>query len=162
MKHRIIVLLVAAMVCFSFATTGQAAKPVIRSDSSYFDYDNGVYVLKGNVSVEINNRLITAGEAKVSAVSLEVWGAGGITLTQDDISFSGDSVYVNGLQRNATIKGGVSFKRGNLSLTADEAEYNWRTKQGTFIGNVKINDNGEVIPAEHVSYDIATNTYQAE
>ncbi len=162
MKCRVVALLLTAVICLGLAAPVQAAKPVIKSDNSYFDFVRGVYVLKGNVSVEVNNRLITAGEAQVSAVSLEVWGTGGITLAQDDIRFSGDSVYVNGSRHNAAISGGVNFRRGSLSITADQADYNWRTKEGTFRSNVRIDDNGSIIAAACVSYDIATNTYQTE
>lgn len=162
MKYRIAVLLFAAVIFLGLAAPVQAARPVIKSDNSYFDFARGVYVLKGNVSVEVSNRLITAGEAKVSVVSLEVWGTGGITLAQGDIHFSGDSVYVHGSQHNAAINGDVNFQRGGLAITADEAEYNWQTKLGTFRNNVRIDDNGEIIVADHVVYNIATNTYQAE
>lgn len=162
MKHRISIIFATALLLMVCAATAQAAKPVIKSDNSYFDFARGLYVLKGNVTVEVNNRLITAGEAKVSVVTLEVWGAGGITLTQDDIRFTGDSVYVNGSRHNATISGGVCFQRGSLSISADQAEYNWQTKQGIFRNKVKIDDNGESTTVDQVTYDITTNTYQAE
>lgn len=162
MKYRTTILLLVIGLFLGFAAPVQAAKPVIKSDNSYFDFTRGVYVLKGNVSVEVSNRLITAGEAKVSVVSLEVWGTGGITLTQDDIRFAGDSVYVNGSRHNAAMSGDVSFQRGGLAITADEADYNWQTKQGTFRNNVRIDDNGQIIAADRVAYDIATNSYQAE
>lgn len=160
MKNRLIISVIIGLICVFYMATAAAAKPVIKSDSSSFDVLKGMYVLKGNVSVEINNRLITAGEARVKVLSLEVWGSGGVTLTQDDIYFSGDNVYVNGQQDNATITGGVTFKRGDLLITADEAEYNWKTKQGVFRNNVKIDDGTQVITTDYLVYNVLTNTYQ--
>ncbi len=162
MKLRTLSLLLVIAVSLGFAAGAEAARPEIKSDTKYFDLARGVYVLKGNVSVAVNNRLITAGEARVSVMSLEVWGTDGITLTQDGLSFSGDNVYVNGRRHNATMKGGVTFRRGGLSITADEADYNWQTKQGEFRSNVRVDDNGAVIEAGRLAYDIATNTYLAE
>ncbi len=161
MKLRILALLLVVTVCLGFAAA-EAAKPEIKSDTRYFDFARGVYVLKGNVSVAVNNRLITAGEARVSVMSLEVWGTGGITLAQDDIRFSGDNVYVNGRGHSAAMKGGVTFQRNGLSITAAEADYNWQTKQGEFRSNVRIDDHGTVIETDRLTYDIAANTYLAE
>jgi len=162
MKHKTCTLLIAAALCVALAAPAEAARPIIKSDTSYFDFVRGLYVLKGNVAVETNNRLITAGEARVNLVSLEVWGTGGITLTQDDIRFSGDSVYVDGTRQKAAISGGVTFRRGTLAITADEADYDWRSKQGIFRNNVRIDDNGEITTAGRGAYSIATNTYRTE
>jgi lipopolysaccharide assembly outer membrane protein LptD (OstA) len=162
MSRKLIVFLVAAVLCLGIAATAHAAKPVIKADNTSFDFARGMYVLKGNVSVEVNNRLITAGEARVKVLSLEVWGEGGITLTQDDIYFTGDNVYVNGPQNSAAIKGGVTFRRGGVYITADEADFNWQTKQGVFRNNVQIDDNGQQITTDMLTYNVATNTYQTE
>lgn len=162
MRSRICLFLVAAILCLAFTVPAHAAKPVIKADSTTFDFAKGMYVLKGNVTVEVGNRVITAGEARVKVVTLEVWGEGGITLKQDDTYFTGDSVYVNGPQNSATIKGGVTFKRGNIYITADEADFNWQTKQGIFRNNVKIDDNGQQIATDWLSYNVATNTYTTE
>ncbi|MDR7867984.1 MAG: OstA-like protein [Sporomusaceae bacterium] len=162
MRSRICLFLVVAILCFGFAATAHAAKPVIKADSTSFDFAKGMYVLKGNVTVEVGSRIITAGEARVKVLTLEVWGEGGITLKQDDTYFTGDSVYVNGPQNSATIKGGVTFKRGNIYITADEADFNWQTKQGIFRNNVKIDDNGQQIATDWLQYNVATNTYTTE
>ncbi|MDR3564159.1 MAG: LptA/OstA family protein [Negativicutes bacterium] len=161
MKGKVVLLFIVMLTCLSFAAAVQAA-PVIKSDSSSFDVTQGMYILKGNVSVEVGNRLITAGEARVKVLSLEVWGEGGITLTQGDIIFTGDSVYVNGLKDTALIKKNITFKRGDTNITADEAEFNWRTKQGVFRNNVIIDDGGKHIETNSLVYNVAENTYQTE
>lgn len=159
MKSRII--LVSLLILFLLTATAMAApKPVIKADSTSFDISTGQYLLKGNVTVQVGSRLITAGEAKVSIWSMEVWGSGGITLTQDDIYFSGDSVYVNGSQNNARVNGNVTFKRGDLTIAADEAQYNWRTKQGVFSGNVTVTQGDKTWTADSVTYNIETNVVQ--
>ncbi len=112
MKSRYAILVIAVLICLSFAAVAQAA-PVIKSDSTSFDPTQAMYTLKGNVSVQVGSRLITAGEARLKVTTLEIWGEGGITLTQDDIVFSGDSLYVASLQNTAYIKGGVTFKTGD-------------------------------------------------
>ncbi|MDT8903040.1 OstA-like protein [Anaeroselena agilis] len=162
MRNILILFLAVAVLAFGFAATAHAAKPVIKADNTSFDFAQGMYILKGNVTVETNNRVITAGEAKVKVLTLEVWGEGGITLKQDDTYFTGDSVYVNGPQNSATIKGGVTFKRGGVYITADAADFNWQTKQGIFRDNVKIDDNGRQIETDWLSYNVATNTYTME
>jgi lipopolysaccharide export system protein LptA len=153
------ILLIFLLALFVLTSTSFAApKPIIRADKTYFDINTGLYVLKGNVYIEVRNRIVTADMARVSVGSLEVWGSGGVVVTQDDITFSGDSVYVFGTQDRAQIEGGVAFSRTGLSITADRAEFNWRTKLGVFSGNVKINQNGVTRTADSVTYNVDTNT----
>ena len=155
-KAIILTLLLALLV----SGTAFAAKPVIKSDRSYFDINTGLYVLSGNVVIQVNNRTITAGQAKVSMASLEVWGTGGITVTQGDIYFTGESVYVFGSEERAKIDGGVCFKRSDLTVTADRAEYSWDTKLAVFDGNVKITQNSNVTSTDKITYNLRTNAFQ--
>ncbi len=136
-----------------------AAKPVIRSDQQYLDPTTGLYVLKGNVYIETGNRIITAGEARVDMAGMEVWGNGGITLKQDDINFSGDSVYVYGTKKQADISGKIRFSRNGLSIESDEATYNWKTKQAVFTGNVVIRRNDSVTRVDRAVYNVISNVF---
>ncbi len=134
------------------------AKPVITSDSSYLDVNTGRYILEGHVRVETGSRIITADKAQVSIASLEVWGQGHIVLTQDDIHFTGDTVYVNGNDKEATIGGGTGFERTGLSITSDSAIFNWETKIADFYDNVTIRRDGETNTASHISYHVIDDT----
>jgi lipopolysaccharide export system protein LptA len=154
MKYRILAFFLFVFLVFPSLV---AAAPVIKSDSSYFDVSKGMYILKGNVSVQVGSRVITAGEAKVSPLSLEVWGTGGITLTQGDIYFTGDSVYVHGAQNTAQINDNVTFTRNDLSICADAADFNWKTKLGVFRGNVKVTKGDKTWTADSVTYNVETN-----
>jgi lipopolysaccharide export system protein LptA len=146
------------LLCLLFMTTTAFAKPVIRADQQYFDINTGLYVLKGNVYIEVGNRVITAGQARVNMTSMEVWGTGGVSVTQDDIHFTGDNVYVYGTQSRATISGDVNFSRTNLKITAAQAEYNWNDKIAVFSGNVSVTQNGNSYTANTVKYNLATNS----
>lgn len=148
------------IMIISITGTAFASKPVIKSDRSYFDINTGLYVLSGNVTIQVNNRTITAGQAKVSIASLEVWGSGGVTVTQDDIFFSGDSVYVYGSEQRAKIDGGVLFKRTGLTIAADRVDYSWDTKTAVFEGNVKVSQNGNVTLANKIYYNVRTNSFE--
>ncbi|HMM20220.1 MAG TPA: LptA/OstA family protein [Selenomonadales bacterium] len=132
--------------------------PVVTADKTYFDVKSGLHILEGNVRIEIRNRVITAGQAKVSMGSFEVWGSGGVTVTQGDIFFSGDSVYVYGHQDRADIDGGVYFKRTGLEISADRVQFNWRSKLATFNGNVHVNQNGNTWTADSLTYNVNANT----
>ena len=156
MKRKIILFTLLALI-ISTCSVFAAPKPVIRADNTYFDPDTGLYHLKGNCYLEIRNRIITCSEARVSVGSLEVWGFGGIRLTQGDISFSSDSAYVYGLQDRAQVAGGVVFSRTGLTIKSDNAEYNWRSKIAVFQGNVRINQNGNEWTADNLTYNVDTN-----
>ena len=136
-----------------------AAKPVIRSDQQYLDPTTGLYVLKGNVYIETGSRIITAGEAQVDMAGMEVYGTGGITLKQDDINFSGDSVYVYGSKRQADISGKVRFERSGLAINADQASFNWKTKQAVFSGNVAILQGDTVTRVDRTVYHVIDNVF---
>ena len=157
MKARI--LAITLLVILLFTATAMAAKPIIKADQQFFDINTGLYVLDGNVYIEVKNRIITAGQAKVSLASLEVWGTGGITVAQDDIYFTGDTVYVHGPSDRATIEGGINFSRTNITVIADRVSYNWRDKNALFSGNVKVTQNGQEFTADNVTYNIETNTF---
>lgn len=155
---RVKILILTLLATLLFTTTAMAAKPIIKADQQYFDINTGLYMLSGNVYIEVKNRIITAGQAKVNISSLEVWGSNGITVSQDDIYFTGDSVYVYGSQNRATIAGNINFSRTNLKVTADRVDYNWQDKNAVFCGNVQVLQNGNSYTADTVKYNIETNT----
>lgn len=136
-----------------------AAKPVVTADRTYFDINTGLYVLNGNVHIEVSNRVITAGEAKVNPATLEVWASGGITVSQEDIHFTGDSVYVYGTKDRATIDGGVNLTRNGLSIVADNVEFNWKTKVAAFQGNVRVMQDGNNWSTDSVNYNVELNSF---
>ncbi len=157
MKIRIFLVALLALFLFTGDAWAAPAKPIIKADKTYFDINSGLYILRGNVYIEVRNRIITAGMARVSLTSLEVWGSGGVTVTQGDITFTGDSVYVYGTQDRAKIDGGVTLTRTGLSVTADSAEFNWRSKIGVFTGNVKVTQGDTTWAADKITYNVETN-----
>lgn len=138
-------------------TTSVLAKPIITSDTNYFDINTGQYVLKGNVYIETGSRIITAGQARVDMTSLEVWAQDGVTVRQDNLTFHGQNVYVAGADKTATITGGVDLSRDGLLITADSVKYNWNNKIAEFTGNVNVNNNGNSYTSSYVSYDMLNN-----
>jgi lipopolysaccharide assembly outer membrane protein LptD (OstA) len=135
------------------------ATPLIKADHQYFDVNTGLYVLNGNVYIEVQNRIITASQAKVSMGTLEAWASGAVSITQDDITFTGCNVYVFGMQNHATIDGGVNFSRNGLTISSDSVDYSWNTKIAKFSGNVKIVQNSLIKSADNVQYKVQTNCF---
>lgn len=146
-----------------FVFTGIVAaaptKPVIKADKTYYDINTGLYVLRGNVYIQVRDRIITAEQAKVSLSSLEVWGMGGITLTQGDIYLEADSVHVFGSQNKAVIEGDLTFRRTGLTVIADRVEFDWKTKLCVFNGNVTVTQNESTWQAISVTYNVATGEF---
>jgi lipopolysaccharide export system protein LptA len=149
----------ALLVLLLITGTAFASKPVVTADHTYFDVNTGLYVLKGNVYIEVRNRVITAGQAKVNLATLEVWGAGGITVNQDDIYFTGDSVYVYGTKNRAKIDGGANFSRTGLAITADKVDFSWDTRVASFNGNVHVSQGANEWTADSVSYNVGSNSF---
>jgi lipopolysaccharide export system protein LptA len=158
MQKKIFIITLLLICLLTSLTAAAPANPVITADKTYYDVNTGLYVLKGNVYIEARGRVITAGMARVSLTSLEVWGSGGVTVTQGDIYFSGDSVYVYGMQDRAVIDGGITFKRTGLTISANKAEFNWKSKVGVFTGNVKITQGDLSWTTDTLSYNVDTNT----
>lgn len=157
MKSKILAFtLLVILLCTATALAGKA--PIIKADQQYLDINTGCYMLNGNVYIETGSRIITAGQAKVSVATLEVWGSGGITVTQDDIYFTGDNVYVYGSQNRATITGNINFSRTNTKITADQVSYSWQDKIATFSGNAHVTQNDHSYTANDLKYDLTTNT----
>jgi lipopolysaccharide assembly outer membrane protein LptD (OstA) len=136
---------------------GARPAPVITSDRQYFDAANGLYILTGRVCVAAAHRVITADEARVDIAGLQVWARGNVTLKQDDIIFTGDSLYVTGGKHTAEITGNLCFSRANLSITADYAVYNWKTKIASLTGRVMLRrGGGEAQIFQALSYNVKT------
>jgi len=160
MKRNALILFILFSCLLACSAGPVAAKPIITADTTYYDVNTGLYLLKGNVRVEVGSRIITAGQAKVSLSSLEVWGSDGITLTQDTIYLTADSVYVYGTQHKAVLSGGVTLAQPDITITADTADYNWRTKLGTFTGNVQVTQGNDTWSANSVTYNTKTGTLE--
>lgn len=149
--------LLCLLLVFLLTNITFAAMPSITADRQYFDVNTGLHVLSGNVHIEHNGRTVTAGEAKTNM--LEVWGTGGVTFTQDDIDFSGDSVYVYFPNNLAQISGSVAFSRSGLKIAADKVDFNWNTKIANFSGNVSVTQNNTTWTTDSATYNVATNTF---
>jgi len=135
-----------------------AATPIITADKQYFDVDSGLHVLSGNVHIEHNGRIITAGEAKTNLV--DIWGSGGVTFTQDDLYFTGNTVYAFFPSHQAQISDRVTLSCTGLKITADKVEFNWDTKIATFSGNVSILQNGNSWTADNANYNVVTHLFE--
>lgn len=159
MKYKFLLSLIL-LIFIVTGTAAAAAKPVIKADTTYYDFNTGLHVLKGNVYIEARGRVITAGEAKVSLDSLEVWGQDGITLTQESIYLVADNIHVYGYQNRAIINGGVTFKQPGLTIIADTADFNWRTKLAVFSSNVQITQGDLTWSTDTVTYNVETNILQ--
>ena len=154
MKAKIFLLCVLlTLFCVS---TGFAATPIISADRQHFDISSGLHVLSGNVHIEHNGRVVTAGEAKTNLV--EIWGLGGVTFTQGNTYFSGNSVYVYFPSNTAQIDGNVTFSRPGINISANRVDFNWKTKVATFTGNVQITQNGTSWSAESINCNVLSNT----
>lgn len=158
MKYRRIIA-VSLLLLLLLTGTAFAAKPTITADRTYFDVNSGLYILKGNVYIEVKNRVITAGEARVNLATLEVWGSGGISVKQDDIYFTGSNVYVYGTKNRAKIDGGVQFSRTDLSITADSVDFSWDNRIALFNGNVNVTQGNNEWTADSVSYNVDSNKF---
>ena len=139
---------------------GFAGKPVIKADKSRYDFETGLYELNGNVYIEWRGQKITAGQARASLGTMEIWGGDGVTFALDDMFVKADSVRVISAQSRALISGGVVFTRGELVISADKVELNWDNKLARFDGNVKLAKGAETRAADSLTYNIETNTWQ--
>lgn len=138
-------LLLTAPVCL-------AAAPSIQADQQYFDIKTGMHVLKGNVVIEHNNRVVTAGEARTNL--LEVWASDNVTFRQNDILFSGDTVYVNVPDHQATIDGNVRYQDDTICIQSERVEYDWKTKEASFSGQVQIVQEGVTTTSDQFRYQV--------
>ena len=152
-----------------------AEMPEISAGEMYFDVFKGCYVLKGNVSVGINNHgfqaTVTADEAQVSVVKQKCWASGNVKLTQGDITFGCDRAYLQWQTKTAEVTGNVKFdNEDSLAITSDSAIFNWQEKIVDFYGEVTLKVK-EVNFADgikldgkkyaHIKYNVVDNTILA-
>ena len=140
-----------------------AEAPDISAGETYFDIFKGVYVLKDNVQVTVNNHgfkaKITADEAQVSVINQKCWTQGNVKLVQEDITFSCDRAYLEWATRTAEVTGNVDFKnKKGVAITSDTAIFNWKDKIVDFYGKVTVKADKKVKFADDISLD--SNEYQ--
>lgn len=146
------------MLVLSFASAAFAAASV-SADNKYFDFMSGSWVLEGNVRVETDSRTIQADKAKVNLITKEVWASGNIYLEEPEqnITFSGGSLYASDESKTAVIKGGVKFTRPDMTVEAETCTFNWKTKIGEFDDLVEVTQNGKKQTYNRFVYDVIKN-----
>ena len=132
-----------------------AAMPEISAGETYFDIFRGLYVLKGNVHVSVDNHgfkaIVTANEALVSVVNQKCWADGNVKLTHDNITFSCDRAYLEWQPQVAKVTGKVKFaNKKSVTISSDTAVFNWQDKIVDFYGKVKL----EGKEYQHVQYNV--------
>ncbi len=135
-----------------------AEAPDISAGETYFDIFKGVYVLKNNVKVTINNHgfkaKITADEAQVSVINQKCWTQGNVKFEQEDIIFSCDRAYLEWATRTVNVVGNVNFEnKKGVAITSDTAVFNWEEKIVDFYG--KVTYNGQEY--QHIKYNVVEN-----
>ena len=135
-----------------------AEMPEISAGETYFDIFKGVYVLKGNVHVAVNNHgfkaVVTADEAQVSVVKQKCWAEGNVKLTRDNMTFICDRAYLQWQTKTAEVTGNVKFEnKKSVAIDSDTAVFNWQEKVVDFYGKVKIKADKKVKFADGVKLD---------
>ena len=135
------IIAVLFIMLFMLVPSALASEPAISSDSQTFNPFTGVYDLKGNVHVDLGDRVIDGDTAKVYLYQLKVTAEGNITLTDKPtgIHFDCDKVDVIGNEKTAYVSGSMIFTQDDLRITADSGSFNWKTKNAVFSGNVAVN-----------------------
>ena len=149
---------VALLMIFAMQGKTFAEAPDISAGETYFDIFKGVYVLKDNVQVTVNNHgfkaKITADEAQVSVVNQKCWTQGNVKLVQEDITFSCDRAYLEWATRTAEVTGNVNFEsKKSVAITSDTAIFNWKEKIVDFYGKVTVKADKKVKFADDIKLD---------
>lgn len=140
----------------SMISTSFAAMPEISSDSRYFDFSSGCFVLDGNVVVKTDDRVIEADKARVSLTTKEVWADGNIYLEEpgQQIKFTGGNLYAADETKTVSIKGNVKFERPDITIKAERCSFNWKTKIAEFDNLVEVTKDGKVDVYDVVHYNV--------
>ena len=177
MKWKFLLIMIVALMTIVPGRTFAVEIPDVSSGRRYFDYSSGCEVFSGNVYVHWKKRnlTITASEAKAQLMSQKVWASGNINLTQGNMTFKCDNIFVRGKDRTVDILGSVNFLQNNIiSITSNVAQFSWKSKMADFYGNVKVNvlstvniSSGNDIYSvgssvngtyDHVQYNVRDNT----
>jgi len=152
-------MLLAAMVLWTPPAAAAVNNQYFRADKQYYDVENGVYVVQGNIVITVENGSIAGDKAQVKLSTLEFWGTGGWVLKQYDVTFKGNSAYVKFFSDTALIEGGADFQRTGLQILSDKVDYNWKTKVAVFKGNVRAQTDETSWTADTISYNVETKQF---
>ncbi|MCR5756291.1 MAG: LPS export ABC transporter periplasmic protein LptC [Selenomonas sp.] len=133
-------------------------RPVVSADQSFYNEDNGLYELAGNVRIQCHGLLITAATAKVNANTLQVWADGGAAITEGELRFTGDALYAELTENTAWFFGTrCGCERPGLLIHGDNMRYNWQTRIVIFDGHVLWVQKGKNHTSSHLEFDLAKN-----
>lgn len=170
------IFVMALLMIFVMQGKTFAEMPEISAGETYFDIFKGVYVLKDNVQVAVNNHgfkaKISADEAQVSVVNQKCWAEGHVKLEQEGITFSCDRAYLEWQTKTAEVKGKVKFvNKKSVSINSDTAIFNWQDKIVDFYGKITLKAEKKLKFAkgvklngkeyQHVKYNVVENTILA-
>jgi len=166
----------ALLIIFVAQVKTFAAMPEVSAGETYFDIFKGAYVLKNNVHVAVDNHgfkaTVTANEAIVSLAKQKCWADGNVKLTQENIIFNCEHVYIEGATHTAKVKDKVKFEnKKSVTITSDTAVFNWDSKIVDFYGKINLKSDKKVKLADgvtldgkdyqHVQYNIVEDTILA-
>lgn len=136
----------------------------VTSDSKYFDISSGCFVLEGNVLVKTDTRTIGADKARVNLMTKEVWANGNVYVDelQDNIKFTGGSVYASDETKTAVIKGNAILERPTINIQSEKCSFNWRTKIAEFSGLVEVRKDGKVEVYDNLIYNVVEDKIISE
>lgn len=82
---------------------------------------------------------------------------------QESKNGKGDKIRYDGAKKIAYLEGNAQFNDGNRTGTADTIQYDDMAKTAVLIGNAHFQDDkGQVVDADKITYDQATETYTTE
>lgn len=158
MRNKQLCLLFLLLIILLCPSLTAGASPLdVKADRTYYDVNTGLYMLEGNVVVRVKDTEIQAPMAKVSLATMEVYAEGGISVVQGDTYFYGDSVFLKGNERCATIEGNITMQDNGLSFACSSADYNWKTKDAV-LTNVTITDASGQRYAQQAVYNLRSKS----
>lgn len=149
-----LLLLMIALLCPALAVASPLS---VHADQTYYDTNTGLYMLDGNVTVQVKDAEIRAPMARVSLATMEVYAEGGVDVVQGDTYFHGDSVFLQGNERRALIEGNIRMEDNGLVIVCPKADFNWKTKDVVLTG-ATITQNSVETYAEEAVYNIRSKT----
>lgn len=133
-------------------------QPVVTADHSQYNEDSGLYELSGNVRIQCQEQVITATNAKINANTMQVWADGGTTITEGELTFTGDALYTELTESTAWFFGTrCGCERPGLAIHSDNMRYNWQTRIAVFDGHVLWVQKGKNHTSSHLEYDLDKN-----
>lgn len=158
MKHKLIMLMVVALLAFGWTSVLAATQPVeVKADTIEYDSVNKVITAQGNVTMTQQNTVMTGRQAVYNSTTKQSIIIGDVRIVQNETTLTADKVQSNDQNHFIATGQHVVLLKGQDRLTGSQIDYYTNRNYALASGPARLEMPEAVMTAAQVEAFFDTN-----